>query len=145
MTSDDSHRALPAAGAPEADIPAATTGGAPAGAPAPTAPRTARPAADDVPDEDTLAAIATPAAVRRAPRIGAFIRTGVLLGALVGWLLAIIFSGTTGEARTGAILISTVAVACLGALLGAAAAALADRRSTRTASRRTAARRTGDR
>jgi hypothetical protein len=85
----------------------------------------------EVPDEATLADIAEPAQLRHAPRIGAFITTGVLVGAVVGWLLAVLGAGTTGEARTGAILLTTAGLAVLGAIVGSGLAALADRRSVR--------------
>ncbi len=130
----------PAAGAGRAE-PAADAGPAEPAADAAAAaesPRAAADAATDVrtpdpiPDEETLRATATPASVRRAPRYGAFVRTGVLLGGLIGWLLAILFTGTTGEGRTGVILLTTVALAGLGALVGAGLASLADRRSPRS-------------
>lgn len=136
MTTDDQHP-----GPADAPPPAPPEPLPPVG-PADTARR--EPAGTAVPDEETLATIATPAVLRRAPRIGAFIRTGLLLGAVLGWVLAILFSGTTGEGRTGAILITTAAGAGFGALLGAAVAALVDRRGAgpagagRTARRRTA-------
>lgn len=120
MTTDDS----PDDARPVGDPGAAATPGSPA-APTPDE------VPDEVPDEETLEAIATPATVRHAPRFGAFVRTGVLLGALIGWLPAILFSGTTGEGRTGAIILSTLAGAGFGALLAAGVAALADRRSVR--------------
>ena len=84
-----------------------------------------------VPDDETLAAIATPATVRRAPRFGPFIGAGAVLGGLVAWVLVLVFSGTTGEARTAVVLIVTAGGAILGGLVGAALAAAADRRSTR--------------
>jgi hypothetical protein len=153
VTTDDRHETDPAivAGPPVPAAgdaaPAASTGSSAVADPSPgqagVPGERAVPEEAAAPNEATLAAVATPAAVRRAPRIGAFVRTGVLLGAVVGWLLAILFTGTTGEGRTGSILLTTVGLAGFGALLGAGAAALADRRSTRAAAagpRRRAAR-----
>ncbi|GAA2721830.1 hypothetical protein [Cellulomonas aerilata] len=97
-------------------------------------------AASVVPDDATLAEIAEPAQLRRAPRIGAFITTGVLVGAVAGWLLAVLGSGTSGEARTGAILLTAAGLAALGAILGSGFAALADRRSVRRRPGRSASR-----
>jgi hypothetical protein len=88
-------------------------------------------ARDEVPDEATLADIAEPAQLRHAPKIGSFITAGVLVGAVVGWLLAVLGAGTSGEAKTGAILLTTAGLAALGAVVGAGLAALADRRSVR--------------
>ena len=84
-----------------------------------------------VPDAETLAAIATPATVRRAPRIGPFIATGALLGGFVAWVIVLLSSGTTGEPRTAVVLVVTAGGAILGGLVGAALATIADRRSTR--------------
>jgi hypothetical protein len=91
------------------------------------------------PDPGELEAVATPATLRRAPRFGAFLRTGALAGAVVGLVLAIAFTGTEGEARTAAILLTTAGVAVLGTLVSAGLAVAADRRS------RPAARRDGTR
>jgi hypothetical protein len=85
-----------------------------------------------VPDADTLERIATPAELRRAPKVSAFITTGVLVGVVLGWLLAVLGSGTSGEARTGAILLTAGGLGVLGATVGAGLAALADRRSVRS-------------
>jgi hypothetical protein len=82
-----------------------------------------------VPDADALAAIATPATVRRAPRIGRFIGAGVLVGVVVGWISASVASGTSGEARTLVVLVTTAALALLGGLIGAWLGTSADRRS----------------
>jgi hypothetical protein len=105
--------AMPAPAQVSADVPA------PAG-PAP------------VPDAATLESIATPAELRRAPKVSAFITTGVLVGVVVGWLLAVLGSGTSGEARTGAILLTAGGLGALGAVVGSGLAALADRRSVRS-------------
>ncbi len=85
-----------------------------------------------VPDADTLARLAAPAELRRAPQISAFITTGVLVGVVLGWLLAVLASGTSGEGRTGAILLTAGGLGVLGATVGAGLAALADRRSVRS-------------
>jgi hypothetical protein len=81
--------------------------------------------------------------VRRAPRFKAFIWVGVLLGALLG-LLAALVTGTSGglvSDGTGFIglldgegsvrFVSALVGALVGGLLGAGAALVADRRSVR--------------
>jgi len=135
VTTDDERPADPApvdlAEAGHTSTDAAPADGVPTdAAPADGVPTVAAPT-DGVPDEATLAEIARPARVRRAPRFGAFIRAGVVLGAVVGWIVAMVASGTSGEARTAAVLISTVGVAALGALISAGVAAIVDRRSGR--------------
>ena len=109
----------------------APSGASPSAAPV-TSPVQDAPATSPVPDAATLESIATPASLRRAPRIGMFITTGVLLGVVVGWLLAVLGSGTSGEARTGAILLTAGGLGALGAVVGSGLAALADRRSVRS-------------
>lgn len=101
----------------------------------------------EVPDEATLAGVAEPARVRRAPKIGAFITAGVLLGALIGLVLALVAGpgsdlvadGTAFisilDGQGGARLVCAVAGAVLGGLAGAGAAVAADRRSVRRAER----------
>ncbi len=78
--------------------------------------------------------------VRRAPRVGRFIGTGAVLGALVGLVLALVAGRDSAVVADGTAFISVldgqgaaravmaVAGGCLGALLGGAAAVLADRR-----------------
>lgn len=100
----------------------------------------------EVPDEATLAEVAEPARVRRAPKIGAFITAGALIGIVLGFLIALFFAqanpedlaASQGQAfisafeGEGAIrFLSAVAGGCVGALLGAGAAVWADRRSVR--------------
>jgi len=102
--------------------------------------------APDLPTEQHLAQIAEDATVRRAPKIGAFITAGALLGIVLGFVLALIFANADPGALAaeqgqafisafegeGAIrFISAVAGGCLGALVGAGAAVWADRRSRR--------------
>lgn len=99
------------------------------------------------PTEAELAEVAEPAVVRRAPKVGAFLTAGVLLGALLGLVLALV-AGPSSELRPdgsafisvlegqgGVRLASAFAGALLGALVGAGLALLADRRSIRRAER----------
>jgi len=99
------------------------------------------------PTEAELAEVAEPALVRRAPKVGAFLTAGVLLGALLG-LVAALVAGPSSELRPdgsafigvldgqgGVRLASAFAGALLGALVGAGLALLADRRSVRRAER----------
>lgn len=100
-----------------------------------------------VPSEAELAEVAEPATVRHAPKVGAFITAGVLLGALIGLVLALV-AGPSSEVRPdgsafisildgqgGVRLASASAGALLGGLVGAGLALLADRRSVRRAER----------
>jgi F0F1-type ATP synthase assembly protein I len=89
------------------------------------------PADRTVPDEATLAAIATPATGRRAPKVSAFITVGVLLGLVIGWVVGALGTGTTGEGRTGAILLTMLGFVVLGAIVASGLAVVADRRSLR--------------
>ncbi|MEV7973854.1 histidine kinase [Cellulomonas sp. NPDC089187] len=99
-----------------------------------------------VPTEQELEQVAEDATVRRAPKFGAFITAGALLGIVIGFLLALIFANADADALAaeqgqafisafegeGAIrFLSAAAGGCVGALLGAAAAVWADRRSVR--------------
>jgi len=86
--------------------------------------------ADAAPDPDRLELISAPAVLRRAPKFGAFVRAGVLTGAVVGILLAGLVRAPSGGNRSAAIVFTALGLACLGALLGAGAAVVADRRST---------------
>ncbi|HEY0216135.1 MAG TPA: hypothetical protein VGC57_07075 [Cellulomonas sp.] len=124
----------------------------------PVAPLPARPDAPDAPEESAeepgagedhepteqeIAAEAGDAYVRRAPKIGAFITAGVLLGALAGLVAALIAGpdspiGPDGTAFISVLegqgsvrLIMAVSGAVVGALVGAGLAVLADRRSVR--------------
>lgn len=98
----------------------------------------------DVPDEATLARIATPGTVRRAPKFGAFVGYGAALGFVVGVVLAIALDrgDLAGEGggvlpflggSNGARLMTGVALAGVGALVGALLALWADARSRRHA------------
>lgn len=92
-----------------------------------------------VPDEHELERVAVPATVRRAPKFGAFITTGALVGALLGLVLALVtaspdtvggdgfisFLGGDGTVR----LLTAGSLAVLGGLVGGALAVRADRRS----------------
>ncbi len=105
-----------------------------------------QPAEPQLPTEEQLEQIAEDATVRRAPKIGAFITAGALLGIVLGFVLALIFANADPGALAaeqgqafisafegeGAIrFISAAAGGCLGALVGAGAAVWADRRSRR--------------
>jgi hypothetical protein len=102
--------------------------------------------ADDgaLPDEATLARIASPVLVRRAPRYGAFIGYGAVLGFVVGVVFAIaldrgdlVAAGEGGgvlpflAGSNGARLVTGVALAGVGAVAGALLALWADARSRR--------------
>ncbi len=100
----------------------------------------------DVPDEETLARIAAPARVRRAPRFGAFIGYGAVLGFVVGVVLAIaldrgdlVAAGEGGGVlpflggSNGARLVTGFGLAGVGAIVGAVLALWADARSRRAA------------
>ncbi|WP_158609441.1 histidine kinase [Cellulomonas triticagri] len=109
---------------------------------APDAPKAA-PAPASVPDEDELARVAEPARVRRAPKVGAFIGAGTVLGIVVGLVLALVTSAGSDVQADGTAFISVLegqgsvrflsalAGGVVGALAGAGAALLADRRSLR--------------
>lgn len=135
-TPADAAPTLPAEAAPT------TTGAAPRPA-SPTAPSDTPPTAPaPVPDEAELARVAEPATVRRAPKFGAFVTAGVLLGAVLGFVVALITgSAVEGDGGTGLIsfldgqgsarLLVALAGATLGALVAGIAAVVADRRSLR--------------
>jgi hypothetical protein len=92
-----------------------------------------------VPDEQELERVAVPATVRRAPKFGAFITTGGLVGALLGLVLALVTSSPGAGAGYGFIsflsgdgtvrLLTALAFAVLGGFVGGALAVRADRRS----------------
>ncbi|SFJ74415.1 histidine kinase [Cellulomonas sp. KH9] len=116
------------------DVPAPT---APA-APPPAAPRTT----GDVPDEAELVRVAVPATVRRAPRYGAFLVAGALVGMVVGLVVAALTSdGSSGTADGGVLpflggengvrWLLVISLGIVGTLVGGVLALLADRRSTR--------------
>lgn len=105
---------------------------------------------DEIPSEQELEELARDATVRRAPKIGAFITAGALIGIVLGFLIALLFAqanpedlaASQGQAfisafeGEGAIrFLSAVAGGCIGALLGAGAAVWADRRSVRRSRR----------
>lgn len=128
----------PRADAPRADAPgpAPLDGPGPRGA-APTGP------ARTPPDEAELARIAAPATVRRAPRYGAFLVAGALVGMVVGLVVAFATaagSGVTGAdggvlpflgGQNGVRWLLALGGGVLGAFVGGGLAVLADRRSTR--------------
>ena len=102
-----------------------------------------------IPSEEELAAVAQPATVRHAPKFGAFITAGALVGIVVALILVAVvrpevpwvadgsgfisFLDGEGAVRT----VMAVAGAVLGGFLGGLAAVLADRRSVRKAVRPT--------
>jgi hypothetical protein len=83
------------------------------------------------PSESELESSATPATLRRAPRLGRFIGVGVALGLLAGLVIGLLNS--TGEDPNGGIarLMAGLGLTLLGALLGAGLAVIADARSRR--------------
>jgi VIT1/CCC1 family predicted Fe2+/Mn2+ transporter len=97
--------------------------------------RTAQP--DDVartPERESMR-VSEAAVVRRAPRFAAFVRAGVLLGAVIGVLVAALTPASPGAPRSAVIALTALALAALGAIIGAGLAALADRRSQRRVDR----------
>ncbi|MGW6130444.1 hypothetical protein ACWFNE_10515 [Cellulomonas sp. NPDC055163] len=130
---------LPSSAAPAE---AAATTGAASGLPSSAAVDPVPTAPSPVPDEAELARVAEPATVRRAPKFGAFVTAGVLLGAVLGFVAALVTgSSVEGDGGTGFIsfldgqgsarLLVALAGATLGALVAGIAAVVADRRSLR--------------
>lgn len=125
-----------AADAPD-DPQAAASGAGPAGPTDATTPTTpaapaepAPPAAQDPAERelaDEVDAVLR-GRLRRAPRYGAFITVGVLAGLVVGLLVP--FAGRGGWSAGVALFLSAAGVV-IGAVTGAAVAALVDLRSTR--------------
>jgi hypothetical protein len=68
---------------------------------------------------------------RRAPRFGAFVATGAVIGAALGGFLGEIAPEGLLENHTPAILMSALGLGGLGALAAAGLAAWADKRSGR--------------
>ncbi|WP_282948444.1 histidine kinase [Cellulomonas endometrii] len=114
--------------------------------PTPAQPTPAEPAPVAVPrpepTEAELARVAEPARVRRAPKVGAFITAGVLLGALLGLIAALLVGSSDApsdgtafisilEGEGAVRLLSALLGAIIGAFVGAGLAVLADRRSVR--------------
>jgi len=91
--------------------------------------------------EDELLRAAVPATVRRAPRYGAFMTAGALVGLIVGLVLAVVVdTGAVTDSggvlpflggSNGPRLLSALAGAVLGIGVGAGLALWADRRSLR--------------
>ncbi|WP_210767617.1 histidine kinase [Cellulomonas humilata] len=100
-----------------------------------------------IPSEQELAAVAEPATVRHAPKYGAFITAGALVGVVVALVLVAIIRPAAPWVSDGSGFISfldgegavrtvmAVAGAVLGGFVGGALAVLADRRSVRRAVR----------
>ena len=98
-----------------------------------------------IPSEQELAAVAEPAVIRHAPKYGAFITAGALVGIVVALVLVAIIRPATPWVADGSGFISfldgegavrtvmAVAGAVLGGFVGGAVAVLADRRSVRKA------------
>ena len=98
-----------------------------------------------IPAEEELAAVAEPATVRHAPKFGAFITAGALVGIVVGLILTAVIEPALPRAADGSGFISfldgegavrtwmAVAGAVLGGFVGGLVAVLADRRSVRRA------------
>lgn len=98
-----------------------------------------------IPSEEELAAVAEPAVVRHAPKYGAFITAGALVGIVVALILVAVvrpevpwvadgsgfisFLDGEGAVRT----VMAVGGAVLGGFVGGALAILADHRSVRRA------------
>ncbi|MCR6689024.1 histidine kinase [Cellulomonas sp.] len=109
----------------------------------PTDPPAPTPDEEPVPAEHELARVAVPARVRRAPKYGAFIVAGALVGAVVAVLLTVLLGGgdATSDVASGQGFISFldgqgavrtvmgVTGAVVGGFLGGGLAVLADRRS----------------
>jgi hypothetical protein len=105
------------------------------------------PTAAPLPTEAELAQVAEPAQVRRAPKIGAFIVAGALVGALLGLVAALVVGPDSGLVADGTAFIglldgqgsarffSALIGAIVGGFAGAGLALLADRRSLRRAER----------
>ena len=99
--------------------------------------------APEVPDEEELRRVATPATVRRAPRYRAFVVAGALLGMVVAVTAALVTSAGSGvgegsvgvlpflDGQNGVRVVMAVTGILLGGLVGAGAAVVADRRSVR--------------
>ena len=78
-----------------------------------------------------IAALAAPSTTRRAPRYGRFALAGVLVGALVSALAAILGPQPEALSRGTIFLLVFLALGSLGALTGVLLAIAADRRSLR--------------
>ena len=69
---------------------------------------------------------------RAAPRYGRFIWTGLLLGAVLAFILAFVSRGWSGLTTTNTFWLLTIGLGALGMLVGAAVALRMDRKSLRT-------------
>jgi hypothetical protein len=98
-----------------------------------------------IPAEAELAAVAQPATVRHAPKFGAFITAGALVGIVVALVLTAVIQPDVPRVSDGSGFISfldgegavrtwmAVAGAVLGGFVGGLVAVLVDRRSVRRA------------
>ncbi|WP_062290890.1 hypothetical protein [Demequina phytophila] len=88
--------------------------------------------ASDVPEPlpADLAGIAVPATVRRSPRFGSFIGTGVGGGILLAAILATFLPNSTGVGRFLVFLVLALGLCLLGAVVGGAVATSLDRASS---------------
>ena len=109
-------------------------GNTPAPGPTPAAGDTRASGHAGPPERDSTR-VAEAAVVRHAPRFAAFVRTGVLLGAVIGVIVAAIAPASPGSPRAAVIALTALALAVLGAIVGAGMAVLADRRSQRRVDR----------
>lgn len=66
---------------------------------------------------------------RKAPRYGRFIVTGLLLGAIISFLIAIISRGWSGLTMANTFWLSLIGLGTLGMFIGAAVALVLDRKS----------------
>lgn len=87
------------------------------------------------PPERDSQRVADAVVVRHAPRFAAFVRAGVLVGAVLGVLGATIVPAPSDSPRAAVIALTALALAVLGAIVGAGLAVLADRRSQRRVDR----------
>lgn len=95
-------------------------------------PTDAEPAdAQPAPGPEELARRAEPATVRRAPRYRAFVLAGLVVGLLVAVVLVLARVDPDRAGAGPAAAIAALGLATCGALAGAVAAVLADRRSRR--------------
>lgn len=84
------------------------------------------PADFDAADREVL-----PASVRRAPKFGAFITTGVIAGGVLGLILGLVLPNSTGVGRGTVALLVASGFIVLGVVVGGVIAVLLDRGTPR--------------
>lgn len=84
------------------------------------------PADFDAADRDVL-----PASVRRAPKFGAFIATGVIVGGVLGLILGYTLPNSTGVGRGTVALLVASGLIVVGVVIGGVVAVLLDRGTPR--------------